>query len=73
MHATVRATVWGMMATMEQHAKAARQHRDYRKECPAELRESWEERAAILEYEAGLHRLEAERRAFEMVVNGQAG
>lgn len=34
---------------------------------PADLVSEWEERAAILEYDAGLPREEAERKAWEMV------
>jgi hypothetical protein len=36
-------------------------------EIPADLREAYEERAAFLEYEGGLPREEAERRAWEAV------
>jgi len=36
---------------------------------PEELIEAFEERAAILEYDAGMPREEAERRAREMVLN----
>ena len=39
---------------------------------PAE-REDYEERAGILEYEAGLSRPEAERRALEMVIAKRNG
>jgi hypothetical protein len=37
---------------------------------PRELREAWDERAAILEHEAGLARDATERRAFVAVVDG---
>lgn len=36
-------------------------------ELPADRREEWDERAAILEYDAGHERAEAERQALAMV------
>lgn len=38
----------------------------------AAQREHYEERAAIMEYEGGLTRAEAERRALDAVVRGEA-
>lgn len=35
---------------------------------PDELREEYEERAAIIEFDGGLSRSEAERRAYEAVI-----
>jgi hypothetical protein len=37
---------------------------------PEEMKELWHERAAILEFDAGLPRAEAERRAFRIVADG---
>jgi hypothetical protein len=42
------------------------------KQWPAHLRELWEERAAILEYDGGLSRDEAERQARELIQHDRA-
>lgn len=38
------------------------------KSWPAELREEWEERAAIMEYDGNLERAEAEENAYWLLV-----